>query len=84
VVGDVLGRFIDAAGRVVPWSYGDMLVSLDLDELKRIPQVIAVAAGPTKVRPILGALRGGYLSHLVTDADTVRTLLQIGDEVAVR
>lgn len=84
VVGDVLGRFIDARGRVVPWSYGDMLVSLDLYELKRIPQVIAVAAGPAKVRPILGALRGGYLSHLVTDADTVRALLQIGDEVAVR
>jgi len=82
VVGDILGRFIDAHGRVVPWSYGDMLVSLDLGELKRIPQVIAVAAGPSKIRPILGALRGGYLSHLVTDADTVRTLLHIGDQVA--
>ena len=84
VVGDVLGRFIDAEGRDVPWSYGDMLVSLDLDELRRIPQVIGVAAGPTKVRPLLGALRGGYLSHLVTDSDTVRTLLAIGDEVAAR
>jgi DNA-binding transcriptional regulator LsrR (DeoR family) len=69
-------------GAPVPWSYGDMLVSLDLSELKRIPQVIAVAAGPAKVRPILGALRGGYLAHLVTDADTVRSLLALGDEVA--
>jgi DNA-binding transcriptional regulator LsrR (DeoR family) len=83
VVGDILGRFIDADGHQVPWSHGDMLVSLDLDELKRISHVIAVAAGPSKVRPILGALRGGYLSHLVTDADTVRTLLRIGDGVAV-
>jgi deoxyribonucleoside regulator len=83
VVGDILGRFIDTGGGQVPWSCGDMLVSLDLGELKQIPHVIAVAAGPPKVRPILGALRGGYLSHLVTDADTVRTLLHMGDEVAV-
>jgi deoxyribonucleoside regulator len=81
VVGDILGRFIDAEGAPVPWSYAEMLVSLDLQELKRIPEVIAVAAGPAKVRPILGALRGGYLAHLVTDADTVRSLLALGEQV---
>ncbi len=74
-VGDILGRFIDIEGRPLPWSYSDMLVSLDLDELKRIPQVITVAAGPAKVRPLLGALRGGHLAHLITDAATVRSLL---------
>ena len=84
VVGDVLGRFIDGDGRPVPWTHAETLVSLSLDELKRIPQVIAVAAGPSKVQPVLGALRGGYLSHLITDADTVRKLLEIGDRVAVR
>ena len=81
VVGDILGHFIDAEGRVLPWSYGDMLVALDLDELKRIPEVITVAAGPSKVRPVLGALRGGYLAHLITDADTARSLLAIGDPI---
>lgn len=84
VVGDLLGRFIDATGRVVPWSYSEMLVSVDLDELKRIPHSIAVAAGPSKVQPIHGALRGGYLKHLVTDADTVRSLLTIGDQPVTR
>jgi len=82
VVGDILGRFIDGQGRVLPWSYGDMVVALDLDELKRIPEVITVAAGPTKVKPVLGALRGGYLAHLITDADTVRSLLAIDEPVA--
>lgn len=82
VVGDILGRFIDIEGRERPWSYSKMLVSLDLDELRRIPQVIGVAAGPSKVKPILGALRGGYLAHLVTDAATVRSLLAIDDTVA--
>lgn len=80
VVGDMLGRFLDAHGREVPWSLSDMLLALNLEELKRIPQVIAVAAGPSKVHPILAALRGGYLAHLVTDAETVRTLLEMGDE----
>ena len=84
VVGEMLGRFFDGEGRPVPWTHAETLVSLSLDELKRIPQVIVVAAGPSKVQPVLGALRGGYLSHLITDADTVRTLLEIGDRVAVR
>ena len=84
VVGDILGHFIDGEGRPVPWTYAETLVSLSLDELKRIPQVIAVVAGPSDVRPVLGALRGGYLSHLISDAGTVRKLLEIGDPVAVR
>jgi deoxyribonucleoside regulator len=77
MAGDILGRFIDERGAELPWSYADMLVSLDLDELRRIPQVIAVAAGPSKLRAILGALRGGYCSHLITDAETARSLLRI-------
>ena len=75
VVGDILGRFIDGEGRLLPWSYVDMLVALDLDELRRIPEVITVVAGSSKVRPVLGALRGGYLAHLVADAALVRALL---------
>jgi len=71
-VGDVLGRFIEGEGRPVPWTHAETSVSLSFDDLKRIPQVIAVAVGPSKVQPLLGPLRGGFLSHLIMDADTVR------------
>ncbi|MBX3142725.1 MAG: sugar-binding transcriptional regulator [Trueperaceae bacterium] len=77
VVGDILGNLIDAHGNALEWSHSDMLVSVSLEELRRIPQVLAVAAGPTKARAILAALRGGYCSHLVTDADTARDVLRL-------
>lgn len=77
VVGDILGNLIDSHGNVLEWSHSDMLVSVTLDELRRIPQVLAIAAGPTKARAILAALRGGYCSHLVTDADTARDVLRL-------
>ena len=79
VVGDILGHFIDGEGRVLSWSYAEMLVSLDLHDLRRVPEVITVAAGPSKVKPVLGALRGGYLAHLVADAGLVRALLALGE-----
>lgn len=80
-VGDILGHFFDIEGQRLPWTYNEMLVGLDLPELQHIPQVIAVAAGVSKVRPILGALSGRYLTHLITDANTARTLLAAPQEV---
>jgi len=41
----------------------------------RIPIRIGVAGGAGKVRPIIGALRGGYLTHLVTDSLTAKRIL---------
>lgn len=77
VVGDVLGHFIDAQGEPLDWTYAGMLVSIGLEDLRGIPDVMAVAAGPAKARAILGALRGGYCAHLVTDAETAREVLRL-------
>lgn len=77
VVGDLLGHLIDAYGEPLAWSHGDNLVSVSLDDLRRVPQVLAVAAGAVKAPSILAALRGGYVSHLVTDADTAREVARL-------
>lgn len=82
-VGDILGNFFDIEGQRLPWTYNEMLVGLDLAELQHISRVIAVAAGAAKVRPILGALNGRYLTHLITDATTARTLLAAHKEVVL-
>lgn len=78
MVGDVLGHLIDANGAPLPWSHADTLVSVSLDELREIPQVVSVAAGQDKVRAILGTLRGGYCSHLITDAETASAVMRLG------
>lgn len=77
LVGDVLGHLIDAQGRQLAWSYGENLVSLSLEDMRRIPRVLAAAAGTRKAHAILAALRGGYVTDLVTDAEAARAVLRL-------
>ncbi|MGX4585671.1 sugar-binding domain-containing protein [Paenibacillus chitinolyticus] len=51
------------------------MIGLSLDEIKAIPNVIAIAAGDDKVEAIAAALKGKCLDVLVTDMDTAKRLL---------
>ena len=75
VVGDILGQFFDAAGRVVSLPIHDRRIGIELADLARIPKVVGVAGGLSKVDAILGALHGGYLDVLVTNELTALRLL---------
>jgi len=72
-VGDICGRFYDQEGNQVYPLTG--VIGIDLETLKTIPEVIAIAGGTEKVRAVLGALRGGYVKTLVTDTATARAVL---------
>jgi DNA-binding transcriptional regulator LsrR (DeoR family) len=47
-----------------------------------VPVTIAVAEGPAKVAPILGALRGRLLKTLVTDVATAEAVVALDDAAA--
>lgn len=75
-VGNICGNFYDVEGREVPTQADSRRISLTLQDLKRIPKVIGVAGGEGKLKPILGALRGGYINILITDDVTASALLE--------
>lgn len=74
-VGSLVGRFISSRGDPVIGPMHDRTIGLSLDQLRQIPQRIAIAGGVDKVPAILAALRGGYISVLVTDLATGRGVL---------
>ena len=76
-VGEICGRFYDANGRecVSPWR--DRVVSVDLEQIRRIPQVIGVVAGGDRSAAIAAAVRGGLLKSLVIDEIAARFLAGI-------
>ncbi len=74
-VGTLNGRFFDALGRPVG-HLERRTIALTWDQLAAIPTVVAVAAGPTKVGAIAGALETGCLDVLVTDEATAAGLLK--------
>ena len=82
-VGDILARFFDADGRPVDSGLNGRVVGLELEEVRRIPTTILVAGGEAKVRAILGALRGGYVTNVITDEASARRLLELERSEAV-
>ena len=76
-VGEVLVAPFDLDGRFVCPALRERVIALDARRLRRIPVAIGVAAGESKVRPILGALRAGTVRTLVTDVATAEAVVAL-------
>ncbi|MGV8989665.1 MAG: bifunctional sugar-binding transcriptional regulator/dihydroxyacetone kinase subunit DhaK [Cypionkella sp.] len=81
-VGSIAGRFINARGEPVVGPLEARTIGIELAALRKINQRIAVAGGFDKVPAMLAALRGGYVSVLVTDSATGRGILTADSYVA--
>ena len=75
-VGDVCLRFFDSAGTLVPSDLDDRVVGIDADTLRSIPRRIGIAGGQSKHKAIHAAVRGGWVSVLITDTGTAAALLR--------
>jgi len=67
VVGDLCAHMFDARGRFVEHEVSRRTLSISVDELRRVPQVVAVAGGVSKAVSLLGAVRTGIPRVLITD-----------------
>lgn len=74
--GNLLSQFFDIDGNIVDFSVHKCLVALNLERLKKLRNVVGIAAGSDKVRPIIGALNGHYLNTLITDENTAHSIIQ--------
>lgn len=81
-VGDVCMRFFDAAGEPVEGSM-PYLFSIELEQVRAVPRVIAVACGAAKARAILGAAAGGYFETLITDDAAAREIVRLHETAAL-
>ena len=75
-VGDILSQFFYEDGRVFEQDEHFRLLALNLKDLPKIPNVIALAAGREKCLPICVAAKLGYIKTLVTDYDTATSILE--------
>lgn len=74
-VGEICGRFFDAEGRECRSRWRDRAISIELDMLRKIPQVIGVAAGADRAATVAAALRGGLIKALLIDDRGAQALL---------
>lgn len=74
-VGEICGRFFNAKGEECTSPWRNRAISVELDYLRKIPQVIGVAAGPDRAAAVVGAMRGGLLKSLLIDESGATALL---------
>lgn len=74
--GDISGRFFDDTGAEVGPPTSDRVIGLSLDDLRRVPCVIGLAAGQEKARGFRAALRTGVLDIAVLDVALAQAVLQ--------
>jgi deoxyribonucleoside regulator len=75
-VGDILGRFVSADGRVADPDLDARTLGLPLEHLAGSPVTLALVAGPEKHAVARAALTARLISVLVTDDTTARSLLE--------
>ncbi|MFN0114095.1 MAG: sugar-binding transcriptional regulator [Paracoccaceae bacterium] len=74
-VGDILGYWIDAEGRVVDHDLNRRALALHPERLSDIGNVILASGGLQRAPAILAALRRGWIDTLITDEATARQVL---------
>lgn len=74
-VGVLCGRFIDGSGRHIQGPLDDRMMAVELDRLREREAGILVVAGPERVAAAVAAIRGGYVTHLVTGEACAEAML---------
>ena len=74
-VGEICGRFFDAHGKECSSPWRNRAISVELDYLRKTPQVIGVAAGPDRAAAVVAAMRGGLLKSLLIDESGALALM---------
>ncbi len=67
VAGEICGRFFDAQGQECDTEYRQRVISIELDQLRQIPEVVGVTNGPDRAAAVCAALHGKLLKSLVID-----------------
>ncbi len=73
--GVLCGRFIDGQGCFVPGPLDDRMIGVELDKLVGLDMGLLVSTGQDKVRPMLSAIAGGYVTHVVTSVSMAEAML---------
>jgi DNA-binding transcriptional regulator LsrR (DeoR family) len=76
VRGEVSGILMSAQGEAIEAPLTERIIGIRAEQLRRIPEVIALAYGPDqKSQAVRAAILGGYVSGVVTHSSFARALL---------
>lgn len=77
--GVICGQLIDQAGKPIPNDIQKRMLSVTLEQMKNKQLKLMVGSGRDRVEPMLAAIRGGFVTHLATCADTAQQMLSTSE-----
>lgn len=77
-VGDINAYFYNLEGDECSTGLDGRTIGIGLSQLKKIRYAVGVAGGIEKAEAIYGALKGGIINIIITDAATAEKVLSIG------
>ncbi len=78
VAAEMAAHLFDAEGRRIGRDLGERCITVKADQLRRIPEVVAIAGGQRKASAIDAVLRSGLVTSLVTDTSAADYLMTAG------
>ncbi len=76
VRGELSGIQLDADGKALTTSLTERLIGIDAEQLHAVPEVIGIVYGAAKADAVRAALRGGFVTSLVTHPAMAGELLR--------
>jgi DNA-binding transcriptional regulator LsrR (DeoR family) len=76
IAAEICAVFLDEQGRTISSDIENRCISISAEQLRSVPELIAVAGGYNKIRAIRAVLRGGYATTLITDSVAAKGLLE--------
>lgn len=77
VAADVSGVLLDAHGQAIKAPLSQRMVGIDAAQLRRIPEVVALAYSVEKAPAARAAIVGGYVNGVVTHTSFAQALLSV-------
>ena len=78
-IGDINSYFYNREGNECDTILRDRVIAMNLEQLKKVRYVMAVAGGENKTDAIIGALKGRIINIIVTDNKTAEVILAKND-----
>jgi DNA-binding transcriptional regulator LsrR (DeoR family) len=75
VCAEISGVLVDADGNPVRSDLTERMIGITAEQMRAVPEVIAIVYGGAKVRAVLAAVRGGMVNSLVTHSTLAEALI---------
>ena len=79
VCAEISGVLVDAEGVPVASALTERMIGITAEQMRAVPEVVAIVYGLAKVEAVLAAVRGGMVDSLVTHSTLAEALIAAGN-----